>query len=245
MKVIAINGSPLKNKGNTATILLNPFLEGLREEGTEVDLFYTSKLKLHDCCGRLNCWLKTPGECIYDDGMEMLYSKLNEADVWVLATPLYLWGMSGPLKNLLDRTLPLMEPYVDLRDGHCSHKPRAGKKRPKVVLISSCGFWELDNFDPLVLHIQKLCNVLGFEFAGALLRPNGPMMRGMLENGAPVGDVLESAKEAGRQLAATGAMSAETLENVSRPIVTLQEYVNHRNLHFQRELQKLEIKDGA
>lgn len=43
MKVLAINASPHMDKGNTAMIL-DPFLEGMKEAGSEVDLIYTSSL---------------------------------------------------------------------------------------------------------------------------------------------------------------------------------------------------------
>ncbi len=48
MKVIAINGSPKVDDGNTARIL-NPFLEGMEEAGAEVELFHTRKLKIKPC----------------------------------------------------------------------------------------------------------------------------------------------------------------------------------------------------
>ena len=45
MKVLAINGSPHMDEGNTAMIL-NPFLEGMKEAGSDVEVFYTRKLKI-------------------------------------------------------------------------------------------------------------------------------------------------------------------------------------------------------
>jgi multimeric flavodoxin WrbA len=86
MKVLAINSSPRMDKGNTA-LILNPFLEGMKEAGAEVELFYTSKLNIHSCTGEFNCWLKTPGKCLHKDDMKMLYPKFAEADVVVFATP--------------------------------------------------------------------------------------------------------------------------------------------------------------
>ena len=74
MKVLAINSSPRMDKGNTAMIL-NPFLEGMREAGSEVELFYTSKLNIKPCTGEFNCWIKTPGECYQKDDMQILYPK--------------------------------------------------------------------------------------------------------------------------------------------------------------------------
>ncbi|WP_332882068.1 flavodoxin family protein [Methanosarcina horonobensis] len=46
MKVLAINSSPRMDKGNTA-LILNPFLEGMKEAGAEVELFYTKKLNIN------------------------------------------------------------------------------------------------------------------------------------------------------------------------------------------------------
>ncbi len=59
MKVLAINSSPMMGKGNTARIL-DPFLEGMREAGAEVDLVYTKKLDINPCHGEFNCWAKRP-----------------------------------------------------------------------------------------------------------------------------------------------------------------------------------------
>ena len=55
MKVLAINGSPHMGEGNTAMIL-NPFLEGMREKGCDVEIFYTRKLKIGACNGDMSCW---------------------------------------------------------------------------------------------------------------------------------------------------------------------------------------------
>ena len=43
MKTIAINASPMMDKGNTVAIL-TPFLDGMREAGTEVEVYYAKKL---------------------------------------------------------------------------------------------------------------------------------------------------------------------------------------------------------
>jgi multimeric flavodoxin WrbA len=93
MKVIAFNGSPKMDKGNTS-LILGPFLDGLRDAGAEVELFYTKKLNINPCQGEFNCWLKTPGRCYQEDDMQMLHPELRAADVWVLASPVYVWGLT-------------------------------------------------------------------------------------------------------------------------------------------------------
>lgn len=238
MNVVAINSSPNMDKGNTA-LLLGPFLEGMREAGAEVELFYTKKLDINPCQGEFNCWLKTPGKCFQQDDMQMLLPKIAGADIRVLATPLYVDGISGPAKNLLDRMIPLAQPFFELRDGHCRHPGRKGVNGGKLVLVSNCGFWEMDNFDPALVHIKAACKNLGTEFAGALLRPHGPALSAMMRMGLPVSDVLEAAKEAGRQLVRDGRMSAETLKVVSRELLPLEMYVQIINQNFQATLDAL------
>jgi len=239
MKVLAINGSPMKDKGNTAAIL-TPFLDGMREAGAEIELFYIKNLKIKPCQGEFNCWFKTPAECFQKDDMQTLLPKFSQADLWVFATPLYVDGMSGPMKNLLDRLIPLLEPFLELRDGHGRHPLRKGVKRGKVVLVSNCGLWESDNFDPLVAHVAAACKNLNREFAGAVLRPNGPILTAMAEMGAPADDVLEAAKNAGHQLVKDGRMQTETLEVIGRELIPLEMFIESANQHIQQTLDELE-----
>ncbi len=235
MKILAFNGSPKMEKGNTA-LILDPFLDGAREAGAEVELLYTSKLDIHPCQGDFNCWLKTPGKCHQQDDMQLIHPKLRQADIWVFATPVYVWGVSGPLKNLMDRIIPLIEPFISIQDGHCSHPLREGTKRAKIVLVSNCGFWEMDNFAPLLAQFEALCRIIGFEFAGALLRPAGPLLGAMLEMGAPVLDVIEAARDAGRELVRNGRMSSHALQVVSRDLMPREPYVQTLNQNIQQML---------
>ena len=238
MKVLAFNCSPRMDNGNTA-LILNPFLEGMKEVGAEVELFYTRKLKINPCHGGFICWLKTPGECWQKDDMQMLYPKLRKAEIYVFGTPVYVDGVSGPMKNLLDRIIPGAQPFFELRDGHCRHLLREGYKYGKVVLVSNCGFWEMDNFDPLLVHTKAFCRNGAMEFAGALLRPHGEALRPMMEMGISLDDVFEAAREAGRQLVKDGRMSAETLNIVSRELVPLEMYIKAASEMFQQTLDAL------
>lgn len=235
MEIVAINSSPKMRESNTSMIL-DPFLKGMREAGAEVELFYTKKLKVNPCQGDYGCWLKTPGKCIHRDDMEPLIPKLARADVWVFATPVYFDGISGEMKIVIERMLPLVEPFFELREGHCRHPRREGTKAGKVVLVSNCGFWEMDNFDPLLIHIKEICRNADREFAGALLRPHGTGMKHMLEMGFQIDDIFAAAKKAGRQLVVDGKMAPETLHAVSRDLMSLEQYVQGANQFFLQML---------
>jgi len=239
MKVVAINGSPHTDKGNTA-LILKPFIEGMEEAGADTRIYYTKSLNIKPCQGEYHCWFQKPGKCFLDDDMNELLCDIAGADILILATPVYVDGMTGPLKNLLDRIIPIGQPIIELHDGHCRHPDRVGLKSGKLVLVSNCGFWELDNFDPLLAHVRAISKNLGSVFAGALLRPHGPALRGMMEQGAPVDDVLKAAKEAGRQLVREGRMSPETLHLISRELLPQRAYIDIANQRIQEALDKLE-----
>jgi len=215
MKVLAINGSPHTGEGNTAMIL-NPFLEGMKEAGADVDLFYTRKLLIGPCNGDMSCWFVNPGTCGQKDDMQMLLPKFKEADVIVWASPVYYAGVTGPLKNLMDRQLPL---HIE---------GELGSKRQKIVLVSTCGAWEVSMFDPLLLQMNALYSRPegSSDFAGALLRPMADGMKEMIKAGETrlVEGVFRAAKEAGRQLAKEGKISEELQKEVAKELMPRDAY---------------------
>jgi multimeric flavodoxin WrbA len=210
MNVLAINGSPHMDDGNTA-IILNSFLDGMREAGAKVELFYTRKLKIGPCNGDMSCWFKNPGKCGQADDMQMLLPKLKEADFIVWASPVYYASITGPLKNLMDRQLPLFM------------QENAGSKRQKIVLVSTCGAWELSMFDPLLAQMNTLYSMpeANSEFVGALLRPMADGMKEMIKAGETrlVDEVIQAAKEAGLQLVKEGKISDEIQKRVSKALM--------------------------
>jgi multimeric flavodoxin WrbA len=215
MNVLAINGSPHMDEGNTA-LILNPFLDGMREAGADVELFYTRKLKIGPCNGDMSCWFKNPGKCGQDDDMQMLLPKIKEADVIVWASPVYYAGITGPLKNLMDRQLPL---YMS---------GELAAKRQKIVLISSCGFWGISMFDPIIAQMKAIYARPdgSSELVGALLRPGADAMRSLMagKGKAILDRVVGAAKEAGRQLINEGKISDELQRVVSEKLMSDEDY---------------------
>lgn len=237
MKAVVINGSPKGNKGNTA-LILTPFIDGMEDAGADVKVFYTSEMNIKPCQGEYNCWFKTPGKCFQKDDMQKFLSELMDTEIFVLATPLYVDGMAGPLKNMLDRIIPIAEPIIELRDDHCRHPGRVKVKNGKFVLVSNCGFWELDNFDALITHVRAIGRNINMEYAGALLRPHGPALKGMMDQGMDMSDIFEAAKNAGRQLVRDGKMSPDTLKAVSRDLLSKEQYLTIVNHFIKNELSQ-------
>ncbi len=221
-KVVAINGSPRMEKGATEMILA-PFLRGMTDAGAEVETVYASRLKIKPCdCGETRCWVKHPGECRHKDDMRDLYPKLRDADLLVLATPVYA-PLPGDMQNFINRLLPLLEPCVQMREGRTRARFREGVRIRRFVLVSTGGWWEKENFDVVVHIVKELAANASVEFGGAVLRPHVSEMtrEGVLtEEGKAV---LRAVESAGRELIEKGAMNPETLARVSRPLVSEEE----------------------
>jgi multimeric flavodoxin WrbA len=235
MKILALNSSPRKNRGGTATIL-NTFLEGAKEAGAEIDLVYVHDLEIKPCIGCFTCWVKTPGVCVQKDDMKNLLTKRRNTDALVLATPVYVDGMTSTMKAVLDRSIPLVQPFFEIRDDHCRHPPLHKRKPVKVALVSVSGFTELDNFDPLETHIQAFCKNLNGEYAGAVLRPMGAQLPLFKQMGLPVDDVFDAIKQAGKEFVEKGMISSKTQDNISRELVPRSEYVKRINVAFQQAI---------
>jgi multimeric flavodoxin WrbA len=218
MKVLVINGSPRGDRGATAGVL-KPFIEGMEKAGAHVELLKLPKLKISPCRGCFDCWWKTPGVCVQKDDMKDILPKLADADLTVYATPVYVDGMTGLMKTFMDRSLPLLEGKWELRNNHCRHPLREGTKPGKVALVSVSGFTELDNFDPLVMHMRAAALNMKREFAGAVLRPCAWIIPEGEKRGETYDDVVEALQDAGRQLVRNGRMTQETLNTISRELV--------------------------
>jgi multimeric flavodoxin WrbA len=104
MKIIAVNGSPRKDK-NTAT-MLKKALEGAKFAGAETKLVHLYDLKFQGCTSCFACKLKgykNPGLCAVKDDLKSLFQEIRKADAVIFGTPIYFMNMSGEMLCMLER----------------------------------------------------------------------------------------------------------------------------------------------
>jgi multimeric flavodoxin WrbA len=237
MKVLAINGSPRGSHGNTERIL-QPFLEGAREVGAETEILYLRDLEIKHCIGCFSCWTKTPGVCVHKDDMPAVIEKLAKAEVAVYATPLYVFTMSGLMKDLMDRIIPMAQPYIIKRGGHFIHPPRyprPGSGKSKVVLISNSGYPERHHFSGLEETFRRWTDTPDEELAGVICCAGGALMQSSAMQES-LHWYTDAARQAGRELIQNGNISPETQEVLDRPVIAdPQVYVDILNAHWQSQ----------
>lgn len=182
-KIVILNGSPRVN-GNTKA-LIEKFTQGAQAAGKEVLCFDLQKMNIHGClgCGKGGKDAKSP--CVQKDDMLKIYPAYQEADVVVLASPMYYWGISGQLKCAFDRLFAVAEldpNYVN-------------PKKDCVLLMAAEGDTE-SNFAPVRAFYEGLVSHLGWRDLG-IVYAGGNMEAGDIFNKP---DQLGQAEELGRSV---------------------------------------------
>lgn len=246
MKIVAFNGSPRGRWGNTDRIL-QPFLEGAREAGAVTDTVYLKDLKINHCTGCFSCWTKTPGACIHKDDMPNLLEKVRRADVLVYATPLYVFTVSGLMKDFMDRFIPLIKPYIIKRGHQFTHPMRYEDEWPKkAVLISNCGFPERHHFSGLVETFRLFTSGPDIELSGAILCSGGELLAvPALKEGTRW--YTDAARKAGREFVENGIIAPETQAVLNRNLADPEQYSLMANGYWDSVIAgspEAEVTDG-
>ena len=100
--VLILSASPRKH-GNS-DLLCDRFAQGAQESGHKIEKVFLAEKNIGYCrgCGICNSTHK----CVQKDDMAEILDKMVNADVIVLATPVYFYTMDGQMKTLIDRTVP-------------------------------------------------------------------------------------------------------------------------------------------
>lgn len=100
--VLILSGSP--RKGGNSDLLCDEFLRGAVEAGNPVEKIRVAEKKI-DCCSGCYFCQTSGGVCAKKDDMQEILQKLIDADVIVLASPVYFYSIDAQLKALIDRTV--------------------------------------------------------------------------------------------------------------------------------------------
>nr|WP_320039130.1 flavodoxin family protein [uncultured Bacteroides sp.] len=100
-RVLILSASP--RKGGNSDTLCNQLMEGAQQAGHQVEKIFLKEKKINYCTGCGACYNRGNG-CSQKDEMENMLNKMIDADVIVMATPVYFYTMNGQMKTFIDRT---------------------------------------------------------------------------------------------------------------------------------------------
>ncbi len=108
MNIIILNGSPRKN-GNTK-FMIDAFLDGVAKNNHNITTISVCEKKISGCLACEYCHNEGNGVCIQKDDMEEIYPVLQEAEMIILASPIYYHGFTGQLQCAINRIYALDKP---------------------------------------------------------------------------------------------------------------------------------------
>lgn len=99
--IVVVMGS-MRRHGNTAT-LVSSFVEGAKEMKNEVTVISVVDYHVSPCSGCNVCRKRENKDCAMQDDMQKIFFILKDADIIVIASPVYFYGLSARLKAIIDR----------------------------------------------------------------------------------------------------------------------------------------------
>ncbi len=148
MKLLFVEG--YLREGGTTAGLSDRVLEALRSAGHEVTPLGLRDRSIGDCRNCGGCAGGNP--CVQRDDMAPLYEKVAAADGIIVTTPVYMWGMTAPLKAFLDRLYCMTDALEDKRLG----------------VVVTAGGDAFGGCDLVVQTLQRFADYFGMDMADTL-----------------------------------------------------------------------------
>ncbi len=164
MDVMTILASPRPN-GNTERVL-DWAERALREHKHAVERIHLNPLDVKDCAACLAC-AESPDKpgCVIQDDVPVVLDRMIGGNAVVFASPLYMWGVTGPLKMLYDRCLCLVRGW-----GTTEH--RSFGEGLRMAQLITCAGGEGDNTAPVTTTFSRFARFLKADDRGSYVFPN-------------------------------------------------------------------------
>ena len=186
MLALGLQGSPRKN-GNTS-YLLSAFMNELEKLGAQVKVIAADKKNIIPCKEYSVCEKK--GFCpINDDMNSEIYPFLRQADVIIVATPIFFYSAPAQLKALIDRSQALWARRYKLKLNDPGQKYRRG-------FLLALGATKGKNlFEGITLTIKYFLDSIGASLEGSLTYRSIENPGDMQKHPSVLNDIKEEAKK--------------------------------------------------
>ncbi len=188
-KIVALLGSP--RKGSNSALIAQRVMDAAAAEGAQCEMFQLYDLNYSGCIACMGC-KKAADECVLQDDLTHVLRTIREADVLIIASPVYFGQITGPLKCAMDRMYSLMAPTY-LSGGPISRLD-PGKA---CVIVLTQGAPDPAVFADIYPGLAHFLGPQWFGYDMHLLRGVGLAMPGAAAENA---ELMAEAEELGRKL---------------------------------------------
>ena len=125
MQITLLNGSP-GNAYPEFDAYLDQLENVLQDDAHSTQILTLRNLDARFCTGCWSCWVKTPGQCVFEDDSHIVCSAVINSDFVLFASPVIMGYISAELKKYMDKLIPLIHPYITIDQGEAHHRHRYG-----------------------------------------------------------------------------------------------------------------------
>ena len=151
MNILVLSGSP--RKGGNTDLLVDAFVRGTSPRH-HVEVVSVHDYKVNPCIGCNSCFAREDHACCQKDDMQIVYEKISKAEMLVIASPVYFYGLSAQLKAVIDRF------HNPIRDTFHIHKMA-------LLLVGAASLPEL--FDSILTQYKLCLNFFKLQDMGQVL----------------------------------------------------------------------------
>jgi multimeric flavodoxin WrbA len=155
MKTVCVLGSP-RPEGNSG-IIAKHFCAAVERQGAEVETFALNKLTYRGCQACMACKTKLD-RCVLKDDLTAVLEAVREADLLVMATPVYFSDVPSQMKGFIDRLYSYLVP--DYRTNPVKSRLAPGKK---LVFIQVQARPDETKFADIFPRYEEFFKWYGFE----------------------------------------------------------------------------------
>lgn len=245
-KVLVLNGSHKQYRSYTMKVT-EAFLAGLTQnnDGIETEIINLREKNILPCTSCFNCWTSSPGECIQQDEMKELLEKYQEADLVIWSTPLYHYGISSTTKTFIERTLPLLLPFIDPEGGDIYGHPYRDQEKMKAkrhLLISTCGLpTQKNNYESVFAQFNNLFGKNKWE---KIICVEGELL-GVSQLDVHTSPYLDLVKLAGEKYGELNTIPLDLKKGLDKPFVEIPTYLKTANLKWGIDDTRFKESDGG
>ncbi len=192
-QIVVFSGSP--RKGGNTDLMADAFVTGASSQGAKVEKIRLIELKYSPCieCGACD----ETGICILTDDLTDIYPKIENADIVVLASPMFFYNITANSQALVERSQAFWVRQYVLKQG------KVGGKRRQGIFLSAGATKGKRLFDGSLMVMKYFFDAIGGDIVAALL-VRGAEKKGEIKN---IPGVLDTAEQLGTCAASNGDYS--------------------------------------
>ena len=161
MKCTVLMGSP-RRQGNTAAAL-GVFLDEMEVLGVQCRAFDLYEQNPAPCLGCKGCQDAEGFGCVQEDGLEDIYAHIVDSDLILLASPIYCWFCTAPMKAAMDRLI-----YATNKFYGTSGQKITLLKGKELAALATCGYPAEKGSDLWAEGLRRWCRHGNMNYRGML-----------------------------------------------------------------------------